>query len=240
MIHKDTKDLKNKNVLKYIAEGEQRGFDRRPTCASRKRWYDLGIWKKPDFVWSDAYNDRYGIYDTKKTWADKRFFYIYLRKKALFVYIHAFLNSSIIPLAIEIDGITNLGEGAIYTNVYQLKKLGIPLFKKIKRERLVKVLNSLKKRKILSIFSEIGALHPDEVSLDKVKPDRRELDKIIMGEILGLTDEEQLEVYRAVVDLVKSRLDRAKSVDNNKVMEGINVDSFKNVVIEQIDRETSK
>ena len=32
-----------------------------------------------------------------------------------------------------------------------------------------------------------------------------------MGDILGLSEDEQLEVYRAVVDLVKSRLDRAAS-----------------------------
>jgi hypothetical protein len=39
---------------------------------------------------------------------------------------------------------------------------------------------------------------------------RRELDKIIF-EVLGLTEEEQLEVYRAVLELVKNRLLRAKS-----------------------------
>lgn len=32
-----------------------------------------------------------------------------------------------------------------------------------------------------------------------------------MGDILGLSDAEQLEVYAAVVDLVKSRLDKAKN-----------------------------
>jgi hypothetical protein len=41
-------------------------------------------------------------------------------------------------------------------------------------------------------------------------PDRRELDKIIF-EVLGLTEEEQLEVYRAVLELVKNRLLKAKS-----------------------------
>jgi len=54
------------------------------------------------------------------------------------------------------------------------------------------------------------------VSLGKVKPDRRELDRIVMGEILGLTDDEQLEVYRAVVDLVRSRIEKAKSVGDQK------------------------
>ena len=52
---------------------------------------------------------------------------------------------------------------------------------------------------------------PEEVSLDKVKSDRRELDKIVMGEILGLSDGDQLEIYRAVIDLVKSRIEKANS-----------------------------
>lgn len=42
-------------------------------------------------------------------------------------------------------------------------------------------------------------------------PDRRELDRIIF-EALGLTEEEQLEDYRAVVELVKNRLVKARSV----------------------------
>ena len=41
-------------------------------------------------------------------------------------------------------------------------------------------------------------------------PDRRELDRIIF-EALGLTEEEQLEVYRAVVELVKERLVKART-----------------------------
>jgi len=42
MIHKDKKDLKGTNVLKYIEAGERKGYHTRPTCASRERWYDLG------------------------------------------------------------------------------------------------------------------------------------------------------------------------------------------------------
>jgi hypothetical protein len=51
---------------------------------------------------------------------------------------------------------------------------------------------------------------PEEVSFDRIMPDRRELDKIVF-EALGLTEEEQLEVYRAVLELVKNRLLKAKS-----------------------------
>jgi len=67
-----------------------------------------------------------------------------------------------------------------------------------------------------SAFEELGATSAEEVSLGKAKPDRRALDRIVMGEILGITDDEQLEVYRAVVDLVKSRIEKAKSVGDQK------------------------
>jgi len=41
-------------------------------------------------------------------------------------------------------------------------------------------------------------------------PDKKELDKIVF-EVLGLTEKEHLEVYRAVLELVKNRLLKAKS-----------------------------
>lgn len=241
MIHKDKKELRETNVLKYIEEGERKGFHKRPTCASRgEKWSNLGVWEKPDLIWSDAYSDRYGVYASNKTWADKRFFYINLKCKSLFLSLHAFLNSSIIPLIIEIEGITNLGEGAVYTNVYQLKRLLVPeSVAKKSHFRLLHCMKNLSKREISSIFSELGASSPEQVSLDKVKPDRRELDRIIMGEILGLSENEQLEVYRAVIDLVKSRIEKAKSVGKQrKTREGINVDAFINLVKEKIGDDT--
>ncbi len=39
-----------------------------------------------------------------------------------------------------------------------------------------------------------------------------ELDKIVLHDILELSETEHSEVYQAVVDLVKSRLEKAKSV----------------------------
>ena len=52
--------------------------------------------------------------------------------------------------------------------------------------------------------------------LEKAKPDRRELDKIIMGEILGLTEWEQLEVYQTIIDLVKSRIQYSQTFNTKK------------------------
>ncbi|MBI4745813.1 MAG: hypothetical protein HY786_04560, partial [Deltaproteobacteria bacterium] len=86
-----------------------------------------------------------------------------------------------------------------------------------------------------SIFEDLDANAPDEVRLDKINPARRELDKIIMGDILGLTADEQLKVYRAVVDLVKSRIEKAKSVDKKgKVKEGVDVELLTRTIKEKL------
>ncbi len=101
--------------------------------------------------------------------------------------------------------------------------------------------SSLLGRKIESIFLELGASSPDEVSLDKIKPDRRSLDKIVMGEILGLSDDEQLEVYRGVVDLVKSRIEKAQSFGKKtKTKEGIDVGALKTLLVERILKESAE
>ncbi|MBN1763006.1 MAG: hypothetical protein JW878_08045 [Methanomicrobia archaeon] len=82
-------------------------------------------------------------------------------------------------------------------------------------QKLSEAFDSLLQREISSVFEELGAETSEEVSLDKVKPDRRELDEAVFA-ILGLTEAEQLEVYKAVVDLVRSRIEKAKSVSGNK------------------------
>ena len=93
-------------------------------------------------------------------------------------------------------------------------------------------------RDIISIFDELGSSSPESVTLETVKPDRRELDRIIMGDILGLTEDEQLEVYRAVIDLVKSRIARAKSLDgNNTVVNGVNIGELKESIVGLIKRD---
>jgi len=100
-------------------------------------------------------------------------------------------------------------------------------------EKIINALNEMSQREIKTIFEEIGADSPNKVALDKVKSDRRELDKLIMGEILGLSEEEQLEVYRAVIDLAKSRIEKAKSVEGKEKKKGINLDQLAEDIIKE-------
>jgi type I restriction-modification system DNA methylase subunit len=228
MIHKDKKELKGTNVRKYIEEGERKGYHLRPTCASRGRWYDLGK-REPAKI-----NVNYLINDVArglegKFWASDDFQEIHTNKS-----LAPFLNSTVFGLIQNLSGRTSFGGGLLKIQTYEFEQLHVFDTTKWNTEAS-KAFQSLCKRPVGSLFSELGADSPDEVSLDKVKPDRRELDKIIMGEILGLSDEEQLEVYRAVIDLVKSRLEKAKSFGKRKkTKEGIDIDLVVRLAMEKM------
>jgi hypothetical protein len=97
--------------------------------------------------------------------------------------------------------------------------------------RLSQALEKLASLKVLSIFEELGFplcrerecshpehpyehVRPEVLTLEQVQqasPDRFELDRVVF-DVLDLNDEERLEVYRAVAQLVKDRLVKAKSV----------------------------
>lgn len=136
------------------------------------------------------------------------------------------LNSTFFILITEMFGKSSLGQGALYLVPFDVKGM-IVVNPQILEISITANLQKFLTRPIKSIFEELGFqkcnqknckhpehpyeyVKPEEVSFDRIMPDRRELDKIIF-EALGLTEEEQLEVYRAVLELVKNRLLKAKS-----------------------------
>lgn len=232
MIHKNRNQLKRTNVLKYIQWGESQGFHKRPTCASRKNWWALEE-IKGELLCMMSINDRFIIWGNNDAYIDARLYSIDPLKKKFTNNLLITLNSTLTFLFNELWGRVNLGEGVLDVKVYEYQQMPIvnPL--------LITTSELLPDRNIRSVFGEIGANKASEISLEKVKIDRRKLDKIIMGKILGLTEEEQLEVYKAVIDLVKSRLDRAKSVSKrNKTKEGIDIDKLAQTAMKKIGPET--
>ena len=235
MIQKDKKKLKGKNILKYIRQGERNGFHLRPTCASRVRWYDLGYQKPPDGIWFKAFNDRFFAPENiGQYFSSDRFYALYCKNKANKNKLSLYLNSTLPVLIVELFGRVNLGEGALDNMTYEAASMFVL---DVTKESLGdgRIFKKLLQRPLETIFKELGASAPDEVSFEKVKPDRRKLDEIVMGDILGLTEEEHLEVYKAVIDLVKSRLDRAKSVKKKgKVNEGVDLEHVSRNIMEKL------
>jgi hypothetical protein len=76
-----------------------------------------------------------------------------------------------------------------------------------------KLFLSIGNRNIKSIFYELGfdLTKPIREQQPNPLPDRKALDDVVF-DALGLTEEERKEVYWATAELVKNRLDKARSV----------------------------
>ena len=105
------------------------------------------------------------------------------------------LNSTLTALFTELTGRSNLGEGVLWTATYEAES--IPTLKK-PDSKVIELIKTLISKPVLSIFAELA-------------PDKKELDSLIMGGILGLSEQEQLQVYWNVQDLVNNRLRKAKN-----------------------------
>ena len=228
MVHKNRKDLNGTNVLKYLQYGESKGYHRRETCRARNRWYDLGE-RLPACI-----NVNYLVNDVPHAfaeafWASDDFQEIHTKANIL-----PYLNSTLFWLMTNLGGRTTFGGGLLKIQTYEFNQLVVCTDDKYDG-KLNAAFKTISERQYYTVFHEIGATSADIVTLEKVMPDRRELDKIIMGDILGLNDQEQLEVYRAVLDLVKSRLDKAKSLgDRKRTKDGIDIELLVKTVMDKI------
>ncbi|MCL4459617.1 MAG: Eco57I restriction-modification methylase domain-containing protein [Chloroflexi bacterium] len=195
------------------------GYQNLQTLVAREPWYDLGAHAFPDIVWVKSINDchRQARIESEVL-VDQRLYEILCPDADK---LNVVLNSTLTMLSKELSGRVNLGEGALDTAVYEAKRLLILHPHHLAESpKLAEATLSLEKRDSKSVFEEFGLpkpskdysnIHPEDVSLNKVLPDRRELDRVVF-EALGLTEGEQVEVYRAVVGLVKNRLAKARSV----------------------------
>jgi len=237
--HKSEKELENTNLLKYIKWGERHKLHQRPTCASRNPWYSLAKrWKYAPLIIPAKVGERIAVFLNNNIFEDKKLYGIIPNNKNDKDTLAALLNSTISRLILEFSCRQLTGAQAIADiDVNVVEDLLIVNPKNLTKKQIRKINKSfdkLKDTKVESIFKEIAS-SPEKISLHNIKKELRDLDRIIMGDILGLTEEEQTEVYRAVVDIVKSRLDRVKSVKKRKkTKNGIDIELFLKDVMSEI------
>lgn len=123
------------------------------------------------------------------------------------------LNSTISWFFIEIIGRKGLGGGAL--RLVRIDIINFPILNPdlINFKEFKNMFYSFGARKINSVFLECG-INPRIPIRDQRPtplPDRKALDDIVFN-ILGLKEEERNEVYWSVCELVKNRLDKARSV----------------------------
>ena len=196
----DKADLAGTAALEYIEWGESEGFDQRPSCQGRARWWDLGERVDPLGIIPCGYREVFIVYQNNGVLVDKRLYELETDKGE---FILACLNSSLYPLFLEMQTRSyGGGGGPIDATVYEITDLYLPKpssFDSSAHEELIDIFKGMSRRTIETIHNEVN------------KPDRRALDAIIF-DALNLTQGERDDVYEAVVHLVEARLQKASSL----------------------------
>jgi len=200
--------IKDKKVFNYIKWGENKKYNLKSGRQNKSKWWCLPsqAFKYSEIIWPRLFNDSHIIYWNKDLFPFTNFYSIWLPDNKM-DWIKLF-NSSFIWFSREIFGKVNYGEGAIKTDGNDIKKMLI-----ISPTENIRNVNFDFNRNIGSVFYEFGfnPTKPTREQEPNPLPDRKALDDVVF-DALGLTEEERKEVYWATAELVKNRLDKARSV----------------------------
>lgn len=212
MCQKSKNELEVLKALDYIKWGERKIYHKRPTCASRRRWWDLGVRDGAPILVSAKIGERYVVYSNQDRILEDKILYgvnlknIKHEKKTVFI-----LNSVISRLFLELFSRQLTGAQAIADVDVNVWEDVLLLYDKFYKN--ITVNSEFLHRPIHSIFTELDfdPNKPIREQQPSPLPDRKALDDIVF-DALGLTEEERKEVYWATAELVKNRLDKARSV----------------------------
>jgi hypothetical protein len=166
-------------------------------------------WPYAPLIFPAKVGERMPVFLNDDVYEDKKLYGITPFKPADTKLLAALLNSTLSRFLVEFSARQLTGAQAIADiDVTVVESLWIINPAEIPESQSADLIAAFKAE---SLFREIAAT-PAEVSLDNIKPERRAIDRIIFADILRLNDEEQLDVYRAVVDVIKSRLDKAANL----------------------------
>lgn len=208
------KDIDSK-TKEYIKWGEKTDFNKRSVTINQKPWYKptRQMLRSGAILLPRSYNDSYTIYYNPHEFISLRFYRLYPKKPVNVLSILGILNSTYFGLFLEAYGAGSLGLGALDVTMASFLKIKIPFSQSFEKQ-LEMTFKKIMKRNIRPIFEELGidGTKPIREQEPKPLPDRAELDKIIFDE-LEFTKEERKEVYWAVCELVKQRLEKARSLE---------------------------
>jgi len=195
MCHKDKRELKG-TTLEYIEWGESEGFHKRPSCAGRARWWDLGVRRLPPIISPSSVSELPRTFANQGVFIDKRLYEIYPKNKVEPVLLAT--NAITCSLFLELGSRTGLGEGLLDLTVYELADCFVVV--PPESDELRAVLKDARQRDFLPLRQEIQ------------NSNRQELDGIVF-DALNLTQGERDAIYEAVINLVEARLKKAGSLN---------------------------
>ncbi len=237
-VNKSKVELEGTKVLKYILEGEKKRYNLRDGLYGKDKWYSIETREYADILFRKNVHETFNYILLENDMPiDQSFFRLCMYNRKYTKAVASLLNSTLGSLTTELNAHNSLGEGCLVAPEGAIKAMPIISPDTLTSGQIKKLeenFDKLAKRKIGTIFEEVGVKGNEAVSLELVKPDRRELDKLVLGEILGLTETEQLEVYRVIIDLVKKRKEKAKSVPKIKNKKRNKPEEFTNMFVKKI------
>lgn len=198
----EKKKLAGTHALKYIEEGEQKGYHRSLTFGTSQDWYKLkNIKTEPCSLFYAREDDSFRVPFNPKGYVVNDNLYRITPKKVDNDFLCAVLNSMFYCIGLEINGRINLGDGALKLQAYEVENIPIVDIRRSSPKHKKEILNAFEilcSRPIKSIFEEV-----------KMK-DRQELDSLIL-EALGLEPRKYLQpLYDELCKLVRERINLAK------------------------------
>ena len=205
--NRTAREIEGTSLGKYIAWGSRQ---KTRTGESWKNWYSIKNPENPPIFYPMINNTRLIFCRNSSIYTDANLVEIYPndQSESNLESLLCSLNSTYNMINLELLGISNLGEGAIKLNPTYIKNSII-----LASSKRLKLPPKFVKRRALSIFEEVGIDQSKSIREQQPNPlpDRAELDKLIFDE-LGLTQDERKEVYWSVCELVKQRIDKARSL----------------------------
>ncbi|MHA2243595.1 MAG: HsdM family class I SAM-dependent methyltransferase [Candidatus Hodarchaeales archaeon] len=212
----DSFDELQKGIKEYVRWGEEwtpsqgKKFNLRPTCQSRKNWYELPSkeYKFFNLLGLMTINDRFPFfYNPRDFYFDARLYGIqffqnnYQQMDQLFSSYFLFLNSIITTLQLELLGRSNLGEGALDIKVYEYELLKIPSY-----EFLVEA----QSKGVNHIFSQFLKQSPFSVIQEKPKLIKKNTNDFVSS-LFSLSPALLDSLFNELKKLVQMRIEKAKS-----------------------------
>jgi hypothetical protein len=201
-------------LRRYIKWGEAQGFHQRSVTKSQHPWYrpTRQMLSAAPILVPRSFNDSFAIFYNPKKYLSLRYYRLH-PKKTREEEMVGFLNSTLVALWVEVLGNKSLGQGALDFFMADFLAMDVPI---VLNSDIAKAFQALKNRPIGSVFEESGL--PDALpakSMPHPKPDRAELDGLVF-DALRLSQGERSAVYEALVDLVRARLEKARSFRPSK------------------------
>lgn len=226
----DPKDELDEETKRYVEWGESHDTEACDHCRktspipdscsdSGAGWYDITpMLRRGDILPMQNIDRRHAYWVPRlRTYIDQRLHGIEVpgsEKERMAV--SGMLNSTFGYMQLEINGRANLGQGALDVTTDDHGLSQIPSVETLSDEQIEAIIDCFSdvgNRKVGSVFEELGTDSPSDLSLSNIAEDRRELDQILLGEILGLTESEQKDLYQGFLEMVQNRLEKAASVE---------------------------